>query len=46
LWYLPTPALQYIVMNGMMHGVFITASHNPGYNGVKVIEKDGMRWMI
>lgn len=39
---LPTPALQYIVMNNYNAGIVITASHNPGaYNGVKVIDADG-----
>ncbi|MEI7857863.1 MAG: phosphoglucosamine mutase [Methanomicrobiales archaeon] len=39
---LPTPALQYLVMEQFDGGVMITASHNPPeYNGVKIIESDG-----
>lgn len=39
---LPTPALQYLVMEHFDGGVMITASHNPPeYNGVKIIESDG-----
>jgi phosphomannomutase/phosphoglucomutase len=39
---LPTPALQYLVMEHFDGGAMITASHNPPeYNGVKIIEPDG-----
>jgi len=39
---LPTPALQYLVMEEFDGGAMITASHNPPeYNGVKIIEADG-----
>ena len=39
---LPTPALQYLVMEQFDGGAMITASHNPPeYNGVKIIEADG-----
>jgi phosphomannomutase/phosphoglucomutase len=39
---LPTPALQYLIMEHFDGGAMITASHNPPeYNGVKVIEPDG-----
>jgi len=40
----PTPALQYVVKNEDFDGgVMITASHNPPeYNGVKVIDSDGI----
>ena len=40
---LPTPALQYLVRNHFDAGAVITASHNPPeYNGVKIIESDGV----
>jgi phosphomannomutase/phosphoglucomutase len=40
----PTPALQYITQSSNVDGaVMITASHNPPeYNGIKVIDKDGI----
>jgi len=40
----PTPALQYVVKaDGFDGGVMITASHNPPeYNGIKVIDADGI----
>ncbi len=40
----PTPALQYVVKSqGFDGGVVITASHNPPeYNGIKVIDSDGI----
>ena len=39
---LPTPALQYLIMDRFDGGAMITASHNPPeYNGVKIIEADG-----
>ncbi len=41
---IPTPALQYVVKaEGFDGGVMITASHNPPeYNGIKVIDSDGI----
>ncbi len=40
----PTPALQYVIKDqGFDGGVMITASHNPPeYNGIKVIDSDGI----
>ncbi len=40
----PSPALQYYVKNSDADaGVIVTASHNPPeFNGIKVIDKDGM----
>ena len=41
---MPTPALQYLIKEWEMDaGLMITASHNPPeYNGVKVVDKDGI----
>ena len=40
---LPVPALQYYCKMKKVPGIMITASHNPPeYNGIKVIENDGM----